>query len=114
MVTIIERTPHISNVIYFIGDVIAVLKTMDKGKEPMLEQIHILGSLIFFLWGDQPSLEPLKEVYIDYTTCNHHKKAIVNRDQNRKRVNVDMSIMCRIKESILNTKKDKLNDLLSV
>jgi hypothetical protein len=48
---------------------------------------------------------------IAYNQC---KQAIVKRTQKRKRVDVDNVIICTTEESLLDIKKAKLNDLLSV
>jgi len=86
----------------------------DKGKVPTMEHFHTLGSMgIMLAWGDKKIPKPLDEV-VDIEAITYDKKiqVSVTRASRKRKLNLDNTMVMTVEETLLDAKKDKVNEML--
>jgi hypothetical protein len=83
-------------------------------QEPILEQVHIVGSLGNTLtWGEQKIPEPVDEVIdIQVIAYDRKRKAIMKRTTKKRRLMLDSLILITTKEKFLSTEHAKTSELI--
>jgi hypothetical protein len=74
------------------------IPTTDKGKEPVLEQFHTLGSLGNILsWGDQHIPELVDEVVdVHAIAYDRKRQVVVKRNSKKRRLTLDSVVVITI------------------
>jgi hypothetical protein len=91
------------------------LEHIEEVQEPSLEQIYTIGSLGNILtWGDQQILEPVdKFANIHAISYDWKRKAIVYRTTNKSMITLDLSILIKIEEKLINREHAKTSELIN-
>jgi hypothetical protein len=87
---------------------------MEEVQEPILEQIHTIGSLGNTLtWGEKQIPEPIDEVTdIQAIAYDQKRKFIMKKTTKKRRLTLDSLILIAIEEKFLSTKHANMSELI--